>query len=159
MSIPSVWVYPRGGGTVIGKFNGGVVGAYILVVRGDVVFHREVAPWGLSSNGNVPNGEFSHVAATYDGAEMKIYINGKLDATQKRGAQNTDLVTPVLIGARFTGGKPSEHFDGILDEVALFNTALTKEQIQEVMKGLSVSRAVSPAGKLASMRGTLKATD
>jgi hypothetical protein len=30
----SAWVKPQPGGTVIGKFNGGVIGAYILVVQG-----------------------------------------------------------------------------------------------------------------------------
>jgi hypothetical protein len=154
----TAWVRNQGGGTVIGKFNGGVIGAYILVIGGggSVTFHREIDPWGLAGSKPLPFGEFGHLAATYDGDTMKIYIDGELDVEQDRGPQNTDTVTPVLIGARFTGGNPSEFFNGALDEVALFNVALTEDQIQEVMKGLAPPEAVSAHDKLASTWGNIK---
>lgn len=154
----TAWVKNQGGGTVVGKFNGGVIGAYILVIGGGgtVTFHREVAPWGLSGNKALPNDEFGHVAITYDGAEMKIYVDGEFDVKQDRGAQNTDMVTPVLIGARFTNGTPSEFFQGILDEVAIFNIALTEDEILEVMNGLSAPEAVSPSGTLVTTWASLK---
>jgi len=142
----TAWVKNQGGGTVVGKFNGGIIGAYILQIDGGgtVSFHREVAPWAFSGTKALPSNDFGHVAVTYDGAVMKIYVNGAFDASQDRGAQNTDSVTPVLIGARLTNGAPSEFFDGVLDEVAVFNVALTEEQIREVMKGLAFSEAVYP---------------
>jgi len=155
----TAWVKNQGGGTVIGKFNGGVIGAYIVIVSGGgtVTFHRETAPWGLSGTKAVPQGKFGHVAATYDGAEMRIYVDGELDAKQDRGPQNTDSATPVLIGARFTGGAPSDFFAGTLDEVALFNVALSEEDIKSVMKnGLSPESAVSPSGKLTTTWGLLR---
>ena len=135
----TAWVKNQGGGTAVGKFNGGIIGAYILVINGDgsVTFHREVAPWTFSGSKTLPDDDFGHVAVTYDGIEMKIYINGEFDAQQDRGSQNTDTATPVLIGARFTNNEPSEFFNGVLDEVALFNVALTIEQIRDVMNGLT----------------------
>ncbi|MFH1717375.1 MAG: hypothetical protein ABIF19_08500, partial [Planctomycetota bacterium] len=51
---------------------------------------------------------------------------------------------PVLIGARFTNNVPSDFFSGVLDEVALFNTALTEQQIRDVMYGLSFPKASNP---------------
>lgn len=152
----TVWVKNMGGGVIIGKFNGGVIGAYVLSVSGTVNFHREVAPWGLAGTTPLPNGEFAHVAATYDGATMKIYVDAELDVEQDRLAQNTDLVTPVLIGARYTSGAPSSFFSGVLDEVALFNVALTEEQIEEAMAGLSPNLAVSAFGKMACTWGEIK---
>ncbi len=154
----TVWVNNNGGGTIIGKFNGGIIGAYIVTISGGGVvnFHREVAPWGLAGTKAIPAGDFGHVAVTYDGAQMKIYINGKFDVKQDRGAQNTDLATPVLIGARYTQGKPSEFFKGILDEVIIFNVALTEEQIQEVMKGMSPTKAVYSTGKALFTWGNIK---
>jgi len=154
----TAWVKNQGGGTVVGKFNGGVIGAYIVVISGGgtVTFHREVAPWGLSGTKALPQGEWGHVATTYDGAKMKIYVDGKLDAEQDRGAQNTDKATPVLIGARFTGGAPSNFFSGVLDDVALFNVPLTQDDIKFVMKGLSPDSAVSSSGKLATTWADLK---
>jgi hypothetical protein len=146
----TAWVKNQGGGTIIGKFNGGIIGAYIVIVSGGgtVTFHREVAPWGLAGTKALPDDEFGHVAATYDGSEMKIYINGELDSKQDRGAQNTDTVTPVLIGARFTGGNPSDFFTGVLDEVALFNIALSQDDIKVAMRGLSPESAVFHTDKV-----------
>jgi len=142
----TAWVRNQGGGTVIGKFNGGIIGAYILVINGDgtVTFHREVDPWTFTGTKALPDNDFGHVAVTYDGAEMKIYINGEFDSRQERGPQNTDTVTPVLIGARFTNDAPSEFFNGVLDEVALFNVALTEQQIRDVMYGLTFPKASNP---------------
>jgi hypothetical protein len=142
----TAWVKNQGGGTIMGKYNGGVIGAYIVSIGGGgtVSFHREVSPWAYAGTKPLPTSEFAHVAATYDGAEMKIYVNGQLDAAQARGSQNTDTATAVCIGARFTSGAPSEFFHGVLDEVALFDVALTEEDIQEVMKGLASSQAMSP---------------
>ncbi len=131
----------EGGGTIVSKYNGGVIGSYILEY-GEYLeiagFSREAAPWRLNGNIALPAGQFSHIAATYDGKEMRIYVNGTLDVKQESGAQVTDLVTPVLIGARFTDGKPSNFFRGIIDEVIFFNIALDDDQISEVMEGMSV---------------------
>jgi hypothetical protein len=142
----TAWARNQGGGTVIGKFNGGIIGAYIVTLSGSgtVGFHREVDPWSFSGTKTLPDDDFGHVAVTYDGVEMKIYVNGEFDASQERGPQNTDTVTPVLIGARFTNNEPSEFFNGVLDEVALFNVALTEQQIRDVMYGLTFPRAFNP---------------
>jgi len=143
----TAWVKNQGGGTLIGKFNGGIVGAYIVTLSGSgtVGFHREVDPWSFSGTKTVPDNDFGHVAVTYDGAEMKIYVNGQFDASQERGPQNTDTVTPVLIGARFTNNEPSEFFSGALDDVALFDVALTEQQIRDVMVGLTFPKAFNPS--------------
>ena len=140
----TAWVKSQGGGTIMSKFNAGVVGAYIVRVSGTVSFHREVDPWSFSGSAALPADEFGHIAVTYDGAVMRIYVNGQFDAEQERGAQNTDTATPVLIGAQFSSGVPSEFFSGVLDEVGLFNVALTEEQIAEVMKGMASKKAVAP---------------
>jgi hypothetical protein len=142
----TAWVKNQGGGTVIGKFNGGIIGAYILTISGGgtVSFHREVAPWSFSGSMALPDDDFGHVAVTYDGTEMNIYVNGQFDSSQERGPQNTDTVTPVLIGARFTGDAPSEFFNGVIDELSIFNVALTEQQIREIMYGLSFPKASNP---------------
>ena len=142
----TAWVKNQGGGTVIGKFNGGIIGAYILTISGDgtVSFHREVEPWSFSGSLALPDDDFGHVAVTYDGTEMKIYVNGQFDSSQERGPQNTDTVTPVLIGARFTSDAPSEFFNGVIDELAIFDVALTEQQIREIMYGLSFPKASNP---------------
>jgi len=136
----SAWVKPEGGGTIISKQNGGVIGAYILAVRnnGKIQAYREAPPWGSTSNTAIPFGEWSHVATTYDGTTLKIYINGQLAGSQAYGPINTNTQTPVLIGARQTQGNPSALFQGSIDEVQIWNKALSASEIARAM-GRSVS--------------------
>ncbi len=142
----TAWVKSEGGGTVVGKYNAGIIGAHFLQIQGDgtIAFDRESPPWILYGSKAVPNNEFGHVAATYDGTTLRLYVNGVLDIEQDWAAQSTDTETPVLIGARHAGGTPTEFFNGIIDEVAMFDVALTADQIKTVMKGLSSSKALSP---------------
>lgn len=83
------WVnpYPDGfGGTVIGKWREDNEGEYRLAVTAQrkVLFSR-LAPesfpqaYILESILPIPFGQFHHLAATYDGKEMRLYINGQLD--------------------------------------------------------------------------------
>jgi hypothetical protein len=64
----------------------------------------------------------------------------------------------LLIGA---GLPPSYFFKGILDEVAIFNKALSQDDINNIMTNglklaLNLGAAVSPSGKLATTWGRLK---
>ena len=49
------------------------------------------------------------------------------------------------------------YFNGILDEVGIFNEALSEETINEIMMdGLQTVLAVAPSGKLATVWGQIK---
>ncbi len=64
---------------------------------------------------------WSHLALTYDGANMRLYVNGELVATQ---AQSTP--PPTGEGPLALGCNPlyPEDFDGLIDEVRIYNRAL-----------------------------------
>jgi len=69
--------------------------------------------------------EWHHVVGTYDSGTAKIYIDGILEATeagQNAMAENND---PLQIGRRGTG----DYFSGIIDEVAIYDGALTSDEI------------------------------
>jgi hypothetical protein len=67
--------------------------------------------------------EWVHVAMVYDGTDMRIYINGELDAaTPLLKNDPIDASSrPVHLGMREGEGK---HFDGIIDAVQILNTVL-----------------------------------
>jgi hypothetical protein len=97
-----------------------------------------------------------HVAAAYDvNDEVYFYIDGKAD----RG-------NPHAYSTRFDGGVTyyiggTDRFNkflGIIDEVAVFRTTLTAEDIRTIMKGLSGALAVSPTGKKAITWGNIKSS-
>ncbi len=81
----------------------------------------------IADSGALATGEWIHVAAVYDGAEMRLYKSGVLVGTvAKTGTVDTDPLVPVSFGDQPGGNRP---FDGVLDEVRLYGRALTPEEL------------------------------
>ena len=78
------------------------------------------------------NNVWYHVVAVWDEVShtQTMYLDGQVVAQQERPGES-QLVTnsPVKIG----GGRHAVHFDGLLDEVWLFDSALTQEQVRMLM--------------------------
>ncbi|VEP17802.1 hypothetical protein H1P_6450001 [Hyella patelloides LEGE 07179] len=126
----AAWIKPERRGTIISKFNGGVSATYYMDVEdGKIRSYRNTPPFDISSNKTVTFGEWIHVATTYDGNTLKIYINGKLTDSQPFRGNPPDDSTPVLIGARQNNGQPEQYFKGQIAEVSIWNVALSDEQI------------------------------
>jgi len=99
-----------------------------------------------------PSGEWHHIAGTYDGERFKCYVDGELKKEfpyQGKLPQNTANVT---IGRRSTADEC--YFDGIIDEVAIFERALSEDEIREAMEGIKA--AVDAGGKLPIVWGKVK---
>jgi len=80
-------------------------------------------------------GQWTHVVGNYDGAEMKIFMNGKLEATTARTGTIFNGTTDLLIGGRRTGGGCSSAgvlFEGNIDDVAIWKATLTDDEISMV---------------------------
>ncbi|MBE0544749.1 MAG: hypothetical protein IH623_25710 [Verrucomicrobia bacterium] len=69
-----------------------------------------------------------HMALTYDGSLFRIYVNGQLTATQAYAAFIPNQDGAINLGWRSDNGW--NPFDGTLDDVAIYNKALTLEQVQ-----------------------------
>lgn len=83
----------------------------------------------------VTNNVWTHMVGTYDGAVVKLYINGVEDFSDpSTGSFNPDS-SPITIGAGNNALNVTEFFDGAIDEVAIFNVALTEDQIDEIYTG------------------------
>jgi uncharacterized delta-60 repeat protein len=70
-----------------------------------------------------------HVAGTYDGSAVRLYINGNLVAQAAQTGNLITNITPVTIGAD-TNPPVSEYWKGNIDDVALFNRALSPAEVQ-----------------------------
>ena len=85
------------------------------------------------SNTQVTDGNWHHVTGTYNGSEMSIYVDGVLENTCGAGVLvSQDGVSPITIGA-YRPGSSSYQFDGLVDELNIWDTALNQEQIQSNM--------------------------
>lgn len=78
----------------------------------------------------VATGSTYHVVATYDGANLKLYVNGALEATTPRTGALNDSASSVAVAGGGWGTLPSARFDGTLDELAFYSAALTAAQVQ-----------------------------
>jgi hypothetical protein len=68
-----------------------------------------------------------HVAATYDGALLRLYVDGTLEATAASTRPLLDLAEPLRLGSR---AGLYNHFHGTLDDVAVYPHVLSAAQIQ-----------------------------
>jgi hypothetical protein len=90
------------------------------------------------STGVVALNTRTHVVATYDGSVIRIYLDGMLDSETSAGGNAGDLSTkpPPSSGTDLGIGNQSIYvpprdrpFNGVIDEVALFDRALLAERI------------------------------
>ena len=74
----------------------------------------------------VPIGEWVHVAGTYDSSTLVLYRNGLLVASANRSSHLANSTSALRLGGT---GAAGEAFQGLLDEVRLYNRVLTQAEI------------------------------
>jgi hypothetical protein len=112
----------------------GVLAAHMVGAEGDSGNYQ---PHSLVSHpGTVVTGRFQHVAATYDKTTGNgvLYVNGQVVSREQWGR-----FEPLTTGDLWISRRPTDHpgdwntfFSGLLDEIAIYNRALSTEEIQAV---------------------------
>ena len=98
--------------------------------------------------GVFPTGSWQHVACTADGTNLRVYRNGlQVASTAYSGA----LFTPpqaLSIGAKIVGASTDSHWQGLIDDVALWNRSLSAGEIYNLFAagsaGLDITNAAPP---------------
>ena len=150
------WINPAAtGGRVVDKITAGGADGYLLDTYGGVI-RLIVDGQTLSGATSIPTGAWSHVAGVYDGAQMRVYLNGALDGTIATTVAIPTNALPVRIGAASDGGSL---FSGLIDEVEVFNRALSQAEIQAIVAAGSAGKckaavvAVVPALSIWGLAG------
>lgn len=105
---------------------------------------------------------WNHIAATYDGTTMKVYVNGALDNSLANaqginwtdmGAANYPDPAQLYIGAFKDNALPPgatvpnlQFFNGYIDEVTIYASALTATKIQDHFNSVSATKKVFGGG-------------
>ena len=76
--------------------------------------------------------EWLHACATWDGSTARIYVNGEMVLEQAQAGQLVPPQLPLRIGHR---NGSAHYYNGIIDEVRIYNHALTEVEILAAMEG------------------------
>ena len=111
------WSTIRGWQVVFDDVSGGYTD--IFVFRGNSVV--------VQATESHTAGVWYHIVGVYDGSDSKIYVNGIEKGSESGNFFGYSTSDHVTIGALYLG---SYYFNGILDEIRIYNTALSTAQIQ-----------------------------
>lgn len=127
-------------GYVIAKRNDSA-SQYGLYINGGTLNFVDSAASAHNSNFAVSDDVWHHLVASVNGTSLSLYVDGKRVSTHTIPALTSQSSVKVLLGARYST-EPTTSFTlaGSIDEVKIYNTALTQDQILlDYNGGLSTS--------------------
>ena len=138
------WIHPTGWqanvfqGNIINKENNVPDYGYMLRCGngGKLNFNLGNGSWTeITSSTNVLTlNTWQHVAGTYDGSKMRLYVNGVLVDSMSTSISFSSPSQNLTIG-NWSNPSTDRTFIGTIDEVRIWNVARTKAEIQTSMNG------------------------
>jgi hypothetical protein len=88
----------------------------------------------LDSTRAVPVGRWTHVASTYDGSSLRVYVNGRVAGTKAVTGRTCASGEPLAVGAKNnpTKGLLEAFWDGRLDDVRIYGRALSLDEVRQL---------------------------
>jgi hypothetical protein len=151
------WINPQGGGGyqhIVGKDYRGDGSWNPPYVSYSLTLHDLKPHLAVTTNGTInecespdviSTGAFTHVAGTYDGSNLKVYVNGTLKQTcSAPGAIDYGTTTDLTIGTR-SPYSVGEGFPGVIDELGLFDRALDASEISNIYNAGTAGQCHTPS--------------
>jgi hypothetical protein len=139
------WVRPES----LPAGEAGIVGkdyeSYVLTYYRDGQCWWYIGGGGNNCKAPVSQGTWHHVVGTFDGALMKLYVDGRIADSKTSSAKEIPAGGNLWIGKsagteEFTKGA---HFGGQVDEVGVYDRALTAEEVQQHSRTTHLSHELS----------------
>jgi len=129
--------------TVLGKSPSSVLGQnqFSYDIRTDnsgvLRYSLYIGAWQFILGPTLSEDVWYHVTGTYDGQEMILYLDGEPIGTSPTSGQINVTADPVTIGniVNAAGSGFNEYWSGVIDDVRIYNEAITQDQVGEVMLG------------------------
>jgi len=115
------WMNVRTNGRVrVGGFYGGCSGPNVWQY--------------LDSTRAIPVARWKHVASTYDGTWLRVYIDGRAAGAKRVTGRTCVSGEPLAVGAKNnpTKGLLEAFWDGRMDDVRIYSRALSLNEIRQV---------------------------
>jgi len=146
----AAWINPSwtGNNRILQKSTEGSDNQYRLIKEGgnNIRFHIPPAS-NFEVTGNIPpQGEWTHLAATYDGSMIRVYYDAVMVG---EAAFNDDMSVsdgPLFIGNKWSQAPAGDEFNGIMDDVRIYNRALSQSELQR-LGGDPKASAPAPADR------------
>ena len=145
------WIYPTGpgshateGGMIINKENTYEIARFADgTIRFALSANGGGTDWAWTSSGlTAPLNQWSHLALVKNGATVTLYLNSKSPATfNAQPAVLAANTQPLRIGSR--ANSAVQNFDGLIDEVRIWNTARTQHEVKTNMFNKSLANNAS----------------
>lgn len=120
----------------------------------------DIAGGSVQGNSLVNDGRWHHVAAALTNSdsagidEINLYVDGVLQTNTRNGSAcviNTDASAHVYLGTVYSNGSFSSYFNGRMDEVRIYDTALDDAQIAQLAQnGLIAYWPLNDSGMIAA---------
>lgn len=122
------WIVRTGWGGAPYFFGKNIYDKFVLVINDQSVMYN-------STTAPSANVGWNYVAGTYDGSNVKVYLNGVLQWTYSYTSTINTNTLPIFIGGGDTnndGIADAQMFNGIIDELRVYNRALSESEIQSL---------------------------
>ena len=97
-------------------------------------FDWKANPDWYPNNTNVGSATWSHVVCTYDGTQVKIYLNGSLTATRSGTLATLEYAGPYYLGRDSRTGTTA--FNGKMNDFRVYDHCLSAAEVKEISQGL-----------------------
>ena len=103
-----------------------------------IKFHlNDYSTQRINSTMTLNDNTWHHITGTWDGVNLKLYVDGKLNTSSTPSSTLTFPLVNTQIG-RWVGGA-SQYFNGQIDDARIYNYALTPEQVKTLYNNGAVS--------------------
>lgn len=133
------WIKPNS----VGDAQRGIVGTWDDISGNKRTYMLWITEFLISHSGGdyprvpAPNplqvNVWQHIAGTFDGTVMRLYLDGVLAGETVSSGPIATNDHPFFIGRTDSGSNDSDFFKGEIDELSLYNRALSLEEIQSIV--------------------------
>ena len=101
--------------------------------------------WGsISGTADVNDGRWHHTAGTYNGSQICLYVDGKLDVSSTASGTIKINNQPVYIGEN--AERPTRFWNGLIDDVRLYSYDLSADEVAKLYED-SLAASAEKAGE------------